>query len=330
MIKKRLIFFFISLFIGGVIFYFVLEKAEPKEVWRVLLKFSGWGIFYGLILTFIFNLLGIWRWQIILKDKGDNLSLKKLISSYLGGFSIDFFAPTLLLGGEIFKGYLIKKEQGLSWQKGVISIFIDKIFDKSASVFFIILGVILFLFKVFTIPSLTQPFFLVLFILLITLIFFYFRAFKSQSIIKFIEKPLKRILNQEIRNGIITCEKEIFDFFEYKNKNLWLAIILSFVRGGINCLRCWTILFFLGLEINILTVLFINAFLNLAYYIPLPATLGSHESLQLLSFSLSGLGVSQALVFVLIFRFFEFLVGFLGIFISFRYGTKWISEKLKI
>jgi len=326
--KRNIALILISFLVSGIIFYFIFNKVGAEEIWHAFFSFSPAGIFWVLILTIIFILLGTWRWQLILRDRGDKFSLKDLVSPLVTGFGISYFTPFAFLGGEAFRGYYLKKKFSFSWARGIISIFIDKIFEISIFFLIIILGITFFIFETLTIPSSIRIILLVILFPIVGLLIFYFKAFKKQSIVRLVEKPLKKFTNGKITDVVLAHEKEMFNFFNLENKNMWYVILLSFVRGVVNWLRSWAILYFLGLKVGGAVAFSVIAFTNLSYLFPLPAALGSHEALQAFSFFALGLMAEKAIAFTLILRAFDVFVAIAGLFIIFRFSAKWIKEKM--
>jgi uncharacterized protein (TIRG00374 family) len=332
--KKNIIFVLITLLIAGLILYWVFDKIGTKEIWEAFFTFSPKGIFWILILTVLFHLTAVWRWQAILKDQNCRISSKNLMSSWLAGFAIAFFTPVATMGDGALRGYILKQKFSIPWKKGIVSIFIDKILDASIFFFIIILGIFFFILETLTIPLRLWMIFLILLFPISGISFFYFKAFKSQSMVRLVQRLFRRFANNRPQNNSSPLakgeeyEKEVFKFFEPGNRNMWKAMIFSFLRGVVNWLRSWALLWFLGLKIGGFTVLAILGFTNLAYLFPLPAALGSHEALQAFSFSQLGLAVESAIVFTLILRAFDILIGLAGVFIAFRFSARWIKEKL--
>lgn len=326
--KRNLILILISFLIACALFYFVSDRVGAEEIWHAFFSFSPAGIFWILILTIIFILLGAWRWQLILKDRGDKFSLKDITSSLIAGFGISYFTPFAVLGGEAFRGYYLKKKFSFSWSKGIISIFIDKIFEMSVFFLIIILGILCFVFETLTLPSSVRIILLSLLFPIIILFIFYFKAFKKQSIVKLAERPIKKFTSKEMSDVILTHEKEIFNFFRSENKNMWYVVILSFARGIVNWIRSWMILYFLGMKVGGAVAFSVIAFTNLSYLFPLPAALGSHEALQAFSFFALGLTAEKAIAFTLVLRAFDILIAVIGIFIILRFSSKWIKDKI--
>ena len=109
---------------------------------------------------------------------------------------------------------------------------------------------------------------------------------------------------------------------------MWQTVVISLIKGIVNIIRSWVIIFFLGIKVDFITVVSISAFTNIAYTFPLPVALGSLEALQTFAFSHLGLPPHIAVAFTLILRAADILLALLGIFLVFRFSTKWLKEKM--
>lgn len=262
---------------------------------------------------------GMWKWKIILKSQGYNLSRRKLSGPYLSGFSLAYLFPMFIFGGEIFKGYLLKENFSVPWKNGITSIFIDKILEAAVFLLAILAGLIFFLLKI-GLPPKNLGMILAGFLLggAIGIGFFYFKIFKKESIVKILAKFFnhKKFLNVEL----LEAEKEIFIFFKHRKKALLQASFLAFLRVAVTWLRFWVLILFLGKNIGFFSVLPILGFYYFAFTIPIPTALGSHELIQTFSFSALGLGAGLAPAFTMIIRGAELILAFVGLAIFFSLG----------
>lgn len=327
--KKNAFFILISILVASILIYFVFDEIGTQEIWQTFLSFSPKGVFWVSILTILSVILNAWRWQIILRERGDNLSLSKLIVAWISGFSIGYFTPIAMAGDEVVKTYILKNKFSVPLKKATVSVFLeDLILDGSIFYLTIIIGVFFFILKAMIIPLELWMILLILAFPIGGLIFFYFKVFKTQSMIRIIKGPLQRFTNSKIADGLIRYEQEVLDFFKAKNKEMWQAIIISFFHGIVKVLRLWAIILFLGIKIDLITVISISAFSNLAYVFPLPAALGSLEALQAFAFSNLGLTPQIAVAFSLILRAADTLVALIGLFFALKFGTKVVKEKI--
>ena len=322
---KRIALFFISIFVGIILFIGVIWKVGVKEVYATIAKFTLVELIVILFFALAQFLVQIWRWQLILKTRGHKISFKKLFIAKLVGFSVSYVTPTVFLGGEPVRAYVLNKETNTKFSEGLASIVIDKILDFSYTIPFIIFGVVYVLIK-FTLPL--KIIFGLIFALLIVTTFmflFYVRTYtKKRSFIALVNLlQLHRIkFIERIKGKIIKFEDIIIHFFREHKKIFWYGMVLSLLGGAFAVTQFWLILIFLGVKINLLQMIVIAAIINLIFLLPIPAALGSQETTQALLFSLFAFGAHFGVVFTLISRFVDLLkVGF-GIGFLSHFGIK--------
>jgi glycosyltransferase AglD len=325
---KKILLFLVSLAIGILLFSWVLKITSWQEIKNSLRIFSGR---YGLlvvVLTFLMAIIGTWKWQEILKGQKVKISFFRLSLPYLAGYALMFLIPVMVWGGEVLRGYLLKRQNSVPWSKGMASIIIDRVFEWTANLLVIVIGILFFLSKIYMIPKNLEVLFGFLFLLFVLfIIYFYLKAFKKESIVQSIAGwfGLKQI---EERKTLLETEKEIFDFFEVKNKRMWTSLALSFLRVLVMLARVWLIIFFLGKKIFLSQALSILGFNYLASMIPIPAALGSHEAIQTLAFSEFGLGAANATAFTMIVRGAEMIISLVGVVVLFRFGVEFVKKLL--
>ena len=324
---KKLLVFFISLLVGFGLLTLTVGLIGWQEIISAFLIFTGWQGLIILLLTVLILFFSLWKWQVILKSQGYNLPLSKLAGPYLASFSLIYLFPVVSLGGEIFRGYILKEKFAIPWKNGITSIFIDKMLEITSSLIAILLGMIFFIFKVgFPINKLEiiSGVFLLIFSALLG--FVYFKIFRKESVIKMLAKFFnhKKLLNWEI----LDAEKEIFVFFKARKNALLLASFLTFLRVAATWLRCWLLVLFLGKSIGFLTALSILGFYYIVASIPIPAALGAHELIQAFSFNALGLGAGTALAFAMIQRGAELILAFTGLAIFLKIGLEMIKTIL--
>lgn len=317
--RKKSFLIFLMLVISGVLFYFVYKKIGVREIWNSLLSFSPKGIIVTLVIMCLSHLIGILRWRMILKDRVKEVKFKNLITPWLVGFGFTFFAPFSFIVSETMRAYSLKqKEKYISWKKSITSVLIDKFFEGTTSFLVIFLGIISLIVYSLTIPFKVWLFFLFLLIPIGSIVFFYVNAFKSQSMTKIFEKPLKKLLNHRVKN-VFEIEKEIFDFFKIHNKNMRKAAALALLRQVVDFFACWSILIFMGTKLSIFQATSVIGFVYLSFYIiPVPVALGVLELIEALTFSQLGLSPQIGVAFTLLYRSFFFIFAVLGIFLGFK------------
>jgi len=325
---KKILLFLISLLIGIGLFIWIGKTVGWQEIKDAFFVFSGWQGLIIFSLTLLMILIGNWKWKEVLKGENVKISFSNLFKPYLAGFSVMFLAPILLLGGEVFRAYVLKEKNSVAFPKSMASVVIDRILEWTANLVVIFLGVLFFLYRIGFPPGNLRMIFGGVFLFFAAGIFlFYLKIYKRESIVKFSSKILGlRILSD--KNSFFEIEKEIFNFFKLNKISMWKGFGLSVLRVTIMYLRAWLLIIFLGKEISALPVLSILGFSYLAIMIPIPTALGSHEAIQVFAFNSLGLGSSSATAFTMIIRGTELIVALVGLIILFRLGLTLLKNNL--
>lgn len=323
---KKVLLFLISLFIGTGLFIWIGKTVSWQETKSALLIFTGWHGIIIFVLTFLMMLIGNWKWKEILRGQGVEISFWELFKSYLAGFAMMFLAPILIWAGEVFRGYILKKRDKISWHKAMTSVLIDRILEWTTNLTIIFLGTLFFLYKIGLPPkNLLIVFGGAFSLFFLGISYFYLKAFRGESMAKFFLKIIG--LKDFNQSGVILdAEKEIFDFFKLKIKSAQKSLGLSFLRAAVMCFRAWILVLFLGKRIGILSSLSVLGFTYLAAMIPIPTALGSHEAIQIFAFNSLNLGLSTATAFTMIIRATELLFALAGLIIIFRFGVIFLRE----
>jgi len=307
---KKFLLFLVSLLIGIGLFIWVIKFVGWPEIKNAFFVFTGWQGIVILSLSFLMALIGTWKWKRVLEETGAKISFQDIWKAYLASFSIRFLAPIVIVGAEIFQGYILKKKNSIPWSQGIASVIIDRILEWTANLTVIFFGGIFFLLMIGFLPmNLVIIFGSVFLIFLAGVSFFYFKAFKKESITKAIGK----LFNHKLDSQPLEIEKEFFNFFKPKKRIMWQVFGLNFLRAGVMLLRTLPALSILG-------------FTYLAVMIPIPAALGSHEVIQTFAFSSLDLGAAAATAFTMIIRGAELIVALFGIAILFRLGIFLIKD----
>ncbi|MBZ9572456.1 flippase-like domain-containing protein [Patescibacteria group bacterium] len=319
---KKIFLFLVPLLIGISLFVFVIKFVGWEEIKRVILVFSGWQGIMILGLTLLIILVATWKWKEILKGVGAKISFKDLPGLYLASFSIMYLFPIMILGGEILRGYVLKEKNKVPWPKGMASVIIDRVLEWTANLVVVFFGFLFFLLTIGFPPGrLGVILGSVFLIFTAALIFFYFKSFKRESMVRF-------FIRGSQNNQPLEIEKEIFSFFKIKEKHMWRVFGLSFLRAIIMLLRTWVLIGFLGKNIGFLPTLSILGFSYLAVMIPIPTALGIHEMAQVFAFGALGLGTSAGMAFTMIIRGADLIFAIVGVFILFRLGLKLLEKTL--
>lgn len=322
---KKALLLLTSLFIGVVIFIWIGKTVGWQGIENAFSILTGWHGMVILGLTLVIMLVSNWRWKEILRGEGVKISYRRLLETYLAGFTIMYLAPILIWGGELFRGYILKERNQIPWPKAMASVIIDRMLEWTFNLLVLFVGILFFVYKIgFPSSKLLIIIGGIISVLLFAICFFYFKTIKKESIAKAIGK----IFVQELDGQPLDTEKEIFDFFKLENKSMWVTLLLSFLRVAITYVRVWILIGFLGQSIDGLAALIILGFSFMAAMIPIPASLGSHEAIQTFVFRSLGLGISSATIFTMLIRATEIIFALLGAMILLRIWTSLIKSIL--
>lgn len=324
---RKVLLFLLSLVIGFSLFLLVARTIGWHEIKSAFLVFTGWQGMMILLLTFLIAVINNWKWQKILEGQGISVPFWDLFKYYLAGFSVMFLAPILLLAGEVFRGYALKKNNDVSGTKVMTSVFIDRFLEWAANLAVAFLGALFFLYYI---GIALKNLFLIFGIAVVSsalALFFYFRLLKRKSIAHLFFK-ISGLKNSNLREAVFDAERTLLNFFTFKKNSLGTVLGLTLLRTIVMYFRAWLLIIFLGKAVGALPALTILGFNYLAVALPIPAALGSHEALQVLAFSILGLGSSTATAFTMIVRAAELLFALAGLLILFRLSIMLLKKFL--
>jgi len=330
---RRVIKFLIALSVGILLFWLVMQRAGWDRLSEALVLLISLKGLLVILLTFIIGVISILRWKLILRAQGFDLRAKDLGQLWAVGFTISYLTPVALFGGEAFRIYLTKKKLNLSWEKSAASVVIDKVLDGTLFLLFLLTGILAFIFYGYF-PSKMMAWFVGLILggLLGLLLLFYFKALNRESTLEWLLKRLG-IKKEKIKNTlngkiIFDTEKEVIRFFSPKRKAFWKGLGLSFLRYFLLFLRAGILIFFLKEGVEVLRVLAIYGFCNLALLFPLPAGLGSLEAASAFSFGALGLGFGTGTIFGLLWRSADLVLCLIGVIFLIKFAAELAEVKI--
>lgn len=324
-----------SLLAGALLFSLTIKEAGIDNVKNTILFFPA----SILIVVFLINFLaicgvGAWRWKIILESQNSHkINFAKVLRAKLAGFAISYLTPSVLVGGEPVRAYMIKEESDYGWEKSFASVIIDQAIYFFTLLLFMIAG-FLFLADHFSLPR--EIFYGFGFIVLMTI--FIFHLFHSRTINKnpdgvglfmFIIKTVKLNRFSYIKNresSICKTEKIIAQFFKNKKKAFIRSFFLAILESVLYATMIWIIVLSLGQIVNLTEAISIFFFITIANFIPIPGSLGSFEASLTFIFNLLELGKSNGFTFSLIYRFINIALVIVGFFALIYFEIKMLSR----
>ncbi len=323
---KKIIFFVVSAFIGIALFIGVVLQVGLREIWQTLIDFSiiKWMLIF--LLYAISFLVTQYRWKLILKAQGYNLSMAKTFPAKIVGFAVDYFTPSPNAGfGESFRALVLKKDANVPFSAGLASVVIDKIMDFSYALPFLIFSIFYVLIKFSISAKLIAILLLISLTFIFLIVYFYYRTLRSRdffgSIIRFLQLHRLAFI-AKVMDKIGEFELVIIKFFRHHRKILWISLGLS-VLGGIATIGAmWLIMVFIGLPATFLDVILVSTLTVVTFLLPIPGSLGSTETGEARIFKMIGYAPESGVAFALIFRSVDFLKVVIGFLFLSHFGLK--------
>lgn len=329
----------ISLFIGALLFALTIKEAGADNVKNTILFFPV----SVLILVFLINFLaicaiGAWRWKIILESQNSHkINFLKVLRAKLAGFAISYLTPSILIGGEPVRAYMIKEESSYGWEKSFASVIIDQAI-YFFTLFLLMIAGFLFLADHFSLPK--GMFYGFSVIILATI--FIFHLFHSRVInnnpdgdglFMFIIKTVrldKFSFIKKKEDSIRKMEKIIERFFKNKKKVFIKAFLLAILEAVFYLIMIWIIVLSFGKIINLTETVSIFSLITVANFVPIPGSLGSFEASLTFIFDLLGLGKSNGFAFSLIYRLVNIALVAIGFFALMHFELKMLSRDFSL
>lgn len=134
---KKTIIYLIA--IGAIIILILIKLIGLEDTIRTI-KLADKGLLVLAVLI-QFVILGIraFRWELLLKDRGEYVGLRYLYGIILIGSFANNVTPGARMGGEPLRAYLLKRNFGIKARKGFATIVVERIYD------FLILAVMAFI-----------------------------------------------------------------------------------------------------------------------------------------------------------------------------------------
>jgi len=277
------------------------------------------------------------RWQVVIEAQEDRkVSFFKIMIAKLAGFTMSYITPSVFVGGEPIRVYMLKESAGLSWEKSLATAIIDQTIYFFSLLLLMIVG-FLFLADHFYLPrSITYGFWAIIGASVIILYIFYSRVISKTSgqegFFMFIIKALRLDKIKYIRNkerNINNTEKIISEFFRNKRKALFKVFVLAIAEVAAYLAVVWVIVIYLGQSVTIFSSISIFAIITLASFVPIPGSLGSMEASITFIFDLFLLGGGNGFTFSLIFRLVNVLTVIVGFFAIVYFELKNMRDKFK-
>lgn len=317
----------VSLLVGFILVFLNYKKFGINEVVNSFKNFNISVLPYYLLVVLLIEILGTYRWSIILKAFKHKISLISLFFYRMAGFSVGYLSPQAHIGGEPVRALLLKRE-GIDFKKAISTIVIDKFMLLVTDIIFIfIAGVIMFLH--FSLSRDIKILFVSILVLLSIFVGSYFYCmikrkpfFSALFNIKF-WKDNKKV--KKIRKDIEDIEHTIQIFYKNHSKFFLYVVLVQIVMYGLMFLEYYFAISLFNFTPNPFVVFMLMGAVAFSYSMPVPMALGVLETSQTSALGLLNINKTIGLSISLIIRAKDLTKTLIGGLALFYYG---VIEKL--
>lgn len=330
---KKIFQFLIFLLAGLAVFLVIIFKLGWQTVLESLKFFFSSSGLLLIGLTGLSFLAGIFRWKIIFQSQGQGFSFLEISRFWLAGFSVAYFTPFALFGGEVSRVYFVRKKlPRVDLADNMAAVGCDKLLDATLFFLFLILGIVRFAFAA-TLPH-NWWFYGAIAVaagMFSFLTLFYIKRLRKESAVEYILKKIgikKERLGEDFHFAILEAEKRVFQFFTWKNPVLWQGVGLSFLKYLAFFGQALFFVFLISQTWDFSKAIAISGFLNLASLAPVPASLGALEVLLGFAFLSLGFEFSSGVIFAMVWRGTDIIFYIPGLFLAIKMFLEILGQKI--
>jgi uncharacterized protein (TIRG00374 family) len=306
--RSPLLWFFIMLF-AFVLLAWALSSAPLAEIVAVLEQLSLWQITTLLLLNTAIVLLLSLRWWLILRAQGHHLPFLSIARYRLAAFGVSYFTPGPHFGGEPLQILFLQRKQALPASAALASVTLDKVVELISNLAFLSISLAIVLNgNVFDLDILEEAQLISAFLLILPLVYL-LSLLRGRGLASRLLNSIDKNWVKTVKNG----EKQLIQLLGKNRKLLPQVILASLLLWMALLFEYWLALRFLGLNLNLLSLLAVVVAARLAMFAPTPGALGALEAAQV--FAMQSLGFDPAIGLSLSFliRARDLLFGGLGL-----------------
>jgi len=306
---KKISFNILKILVTTLLFVLIFDKVDINSTIMMLKTIAPSFFIIALLVMIVEVLIANFRWKIVLKQLGSNITFYKALRYLWIGVFFNQALPSSI-GGDAVRGYYLCKNENYSLSDATIGVLLDRVMGLLGLVLLVILTIPLIFES--TITVLTKW-------TILSIIFFALLAIILSLIIDLIPNKFSQL---KIINGLVkfsTKGREVL--FSYYGL---IAVILSIIIHLTFVFAAWLLAYGMGLDIPFIGMLLIVPITNLLIALPISiAGWGIREGLFITG--LGYLNVSSDAALAL-----SILYGLLMLFVSLPGFVDWFIQKPKI
>lgn len=261
---------FLRIAISILILFFLFRQVDIKALFELIKNSDKMLLFFVFIVYFGNYLLGIFRWEMLLKAVKIHLSMKRIIMSFSGGIFFSLFLPSTI-GGDFIRSLDLAAHTKKP-KEVVATVFLDRLSGYIGLTLLSLLAVVFGWRFVQDRAVLLSV--VIIALILCSILFVLFNSSIYSRVSKFLHTPNAGKIKEIIRN----LHQEIH-YFRHRKKIIIYNLIISIIIQSISPVAFYLTGLALGVKINIMY-----------YFIFLPII----GAITLLPISIGGLGLRDA------------------------------------
>jgi len=315
--------------LGTIVLLVMVYKIGPGIIFNEIksLGFALIIIFIPYLISYSFDTLG---WKATLGLHKKKISFISLFLARCGGEAVNYLTPFAFVGGEPVKAYILRRFN-IPLVEGLASVVIAKTTLVIAEIIFIMIGLILAVFKIEGSGPLLSVSLLLLLGGMVAVGLFLLAQKRglfmgTLSLLERFKISFQFLKAREEK--IRALDQSISEFYNHDKKGFYWSLSFFLIGWFAGAFEIYALLYFLGIPIGISEAIIIEAIASIvksaAFFIP--GAIGAQEGGNLLIFAAFGLAASTAITFSLVRRIREILLIGGGLLVLSKYEIKFSSE----
>jgi len=122
----------LRLLVSAALLFWVLRQANLRQIGAMFAQANVWWILAAFAVNSLGNVLGAWRWQILLRSQGRDVPLLHLLGSYWVGLFFNNFLPSTI-GGDVVRAASTKKRAGGTLTENLTVVLVERLIGLLAT-----------------------------------------------------------------------------------------------------------------------------------------------------------------------------------------------------
>jgi glycosyltransferase 2 family protein len=320
----------ISLVIGIIIFGAIISHLGPESIMLVYDNINPIYFIPFLFFTTAVLFFNAWRLQIILSAYGKKVPFFSLLKQHIAGFAVSYTTPSVRVGGEPLKAYMLKKENDIDLKTGSSAIIIDKFVEFFGSFGVGMVGLVLILFLPDIDISLKILLGIFMIICFTVLLFVYYFSIKGKGPFTYFFNLLRFYKLKKLKgfsSVLLEVEEKMGDFFINHKKEFFWSSFMYFLFGLSTYFEFKFLLMTFGIDASLTAIIMSIVVWGVMNFVPVPAGLGFHEASQTGLFEILMGSGEIGLAFTLLERLRSLFIVSIGFAIISHFSGKTILKK---